>query len=62
MELPVPPLLHENIAPEAPVAVNNELPQLLAIEIEGADGIELTVNTAALDVALPAMFVHKARY
>src|SRR4030095_8264927 len=62
MELPVAPLLHENIAPPAPVAVNSELPQLLATEIVGADGMELTVNVAALAVAVPAIFVHTARY
>jgi len=62
MEFPVPPLLHENIAPAAPVAVNNELPQLLATDIEGIEGIALTVNTAALEIAVPAMFVHTARY
>src|SRR4029078_9082941 len=62
MELPVPPLLHENNAPPAPDAVKSELPQLLVTEIEGADGIELTVNVAALEVAVPAMLVHTARY
>ena len=62
MELPVPPLLHENVAPPAPDAVNNELPQLFATKTDGADGIELTVNVAAFDVAVPAIFVHTARY
>ena len=62
MALPVPPLLHENIAPGAPVAVNNELPQLLVADTEGIEGIALTVNTAALEVAVPAMLVHTARY
>ena len=62
MELPVPPLLHENIAPPAPDAVNSELPQLLTTEIDGADGMELTVNVAVLEVAVPAMLVHTARY
>ena len=62
MELPVPPLLHENVAPEAPVAVSSELPQLSVTETVGAEGMELTVNTAALDVAVPAIFVHTARY
>ena len=62
MELPVPPLLHENNAPPAPVAVNSELPQLLVTEIEGADGMELTVNVAALEFTDPAMLVHTARY
>src|SRR6185503_19831889 len=62
MEFPVPPLLHENIAPPTPDAVNVELPQLLTTEIEGADGMEVTVNVAALEVAVPAIFVHTARY
>src|SRR4030095_17024150 len=62
MELPVPPLLHENIAPPAPDAVNSELPQLLDTETVGADGMELTVNVAALEVAVPAVLVHTARY
>ena len=62
MELPIPPLLHENVAPPAPDAVNNELPQLLVTDIEGMEGIALTVNTAALEVAVPAIFVHTARY
>ena len=62
MELPVPALLHVNIAPPAPDAVNSELPQLLVTEIDGADGIELTVNVAALEFTDPAMLVHTARY
>ena len=62
MELPVAPLLHENVAVGAPFAVNREFPQSLLIEIVGADGIELTVNIAAPDVAVPAIFVHTARY
>jgi len=62
MELPVPPLLHVKIAPGAPVAVNTELPQLLVTETDGIDGIELTVNVTAFEVAVPAMLVHTARY
>jgi len=62
MELPDAPVLHENVALGAPVAVNNEVPQLLLTETDGADGMELTVNTAALEFTVPAMFVHTARY
>ena len=60
MELPVAPLLHV-IVPD-PAAVNSELPQLLVTETVGADGIELTVKIAALEVAVPAIFVHTAWY
>ena len=62
MELPVPPLFHEKVAPDAPDAVNRELPQLLVTKTVGADGMELTVRIAALDVAVPAILVHTARY
>ena len=58
----VAPLLHKNDAPGAPVAVNSELPQLLVTDTPGAPGIVLTVNVAELEVAVPAMFVHTARY
>ena len=58
----VAPLLHKNVAPGAPVAVNSELPQLLVTDTPGAAGIGLTVNVAALEVAVPAMLVHTARY
>ena len=54
-------MLH-NKAPETPVAVNCVLPQLFCIEIPGVEGIALTVNVAALEVADPAMFVHTALY
>ena len=43
-------VLHENVAPEAPVAVNSVLPQLLATDTPGAAGMALTVNKAALEV------------
>ena len=62
IEFPVPPLLHENVAPPAPDAVNTELPQLLVTETVGADGIALTVSVAGFEVAVPAIFVHTARY
>src|SRR4030095_9068346 len=62
MELVVAPVLHKNAAPGAPVAVNSELPQLSATEIEGADGMELTVNVAPLEFTEPPLFVHTARY
>src|SRR5688572_27382877 len=58
----VAPLLHKNVAPAAPVAVSSELPQLLVTDTEGAAGVGLTVNIAALEVAVPAMLVHTARY
>ena len=38
MELVDAPVLHRNVAPGAPVAVNTELPQLLATATLGADG------------------------
>jgi len=62
MVLVVAPVLHENVAPGAPVAVNSELPQLSATEIEGADGMELTVNIAPFEFTEPPLFVHTARY
>ena len=58
----VAPLLHENVAPGTPVAVSRELPQLLVTDTEGAAGIGSTINVAALEVAVPAMLVHTARY
>ena len=58
----IAPLLHKNVAPGAPVAVNSELPQLLVTDTPGAAGIGLTINVAALEVAVPAMLVHTARY
>ena len=61
MELPVAPVLHENVAEGAPVAVNSVLPQLLVTDTPGVPGIVLTVNVAALEVTVPAMFVHTAR-
>ena len=58
----VAPVFQANVAPAVPVAVNAELPQLLTTDTEGATGVALTVNTAALEITLPAMFVHTARY
>jgi hypothetical protein len=46
-------VLHENVAPGAPVAVNTELPQLLAMATLGADGM---IFGAA--VPLPGVLVH----
>ena len=62
MELVVSPVFHKYVIPAPPGADSNELPQLFDTEIDGADGIGLTVNIAALDVAVPAIFVHTARY
>ena len=62
MKLLVAPVFHENVAVGDPVAVNTELPQSSTTDTEGAKGFELTVNVAALEVALPATFVHTARY
>ena len=62
MEAVVAPVFHKNEAVGAPLAVNSELPQLLVTETVGADGMELTVNTAAVEFTVPAMFVHTARY
>ena len=42
------PMLHVNVAPASPVAVNSELPQLLVTETDGANG---TVFGAAVAVA-----------
>jgi hypothetical protein len=50
-----------NVVP-APEAVNSELPQLSVTDTDGADGIALTVNVAALELTTPAIFVHTARY
>jgi len=60
MELVVAPVLHNN--EPVPVAVNSELPQLLVTETVGAEGMEVTVNVAALEFTVPPMFVHTARY
>jgi len=49
----VAPLLHKYVAPGSPVAVNTELPQLLATAILGADGM---IFGAA--VPLPGVPVH----
>ena len=62
MELVIAPVLQKNAAPGAPVALNNELPQLLVTETEGAEGNELTVNVTALEFTVPAIFDHTARY
>ena len=62
MEAVVAPVFHKNDAVGAPLAVNTELPQLLVTETDGADGKELTVNTAAVEFTLPAILVHTARY
>ena len=56
------PMLHVNVAPRSPVAVNSELPQLLVTDTDGADGIELTVSVAGFELTTPAIFVHTARY
>jgi hypothetical protein len=60
MELVVAPVFHNN--EPVPVAVNTELPQLLVTETVGAEGMEVTVNVAALEFTVPPMFVHTARY
>ena len=39
MELVVSPVLHNSV-PVTPVAVNNELPQLLTTDISGGDGMD----------------------
>jgi hypothetical protein len=62
MELVVAPVFHRNDAVATPVAVNTEVPQSSTTDTEGAEGFELTVNVAALEVTLPATFVHTARY
>ena len=62
MEAVVAPVLHKNVAAGAPLAVNIELPQLSVTETEGAEGVALTVNTAAVEFAVPAILVHTARY
>ena len=62
MVLVVAPVLHKNVAAGVPVAVNTELPQLSTTETEGAEGMELTVNVAALEFTVPPLFVHTARY
>ena len=62
IEAVVAPVLHTNAAVGAPLAVNTELPQLLMTEMDGAAGMELTVNTTALEFTLPARLVHTARY
>ncbi len=61
MELVVSPVLHKYVIPVPPGADNTELPQLFVVEIDGADGIALTVNIAALEFTVPAIFVHTAR-
>ena len=60
MEPVVSPVLHKNVAPGAPVAVNDEVPQSLLTDTPGAAGMLFTVNKAALEVAVPAMLVHTA--
>ena len=49
----VAPLLHENVAPGTPVAVNTEFPQLLAMATVGADGMAFGAA-----VPLPGVLVH----
>jgi len=46
IELPVALLLHKNVAPEAPVAVNSEVPQLSTTETPGAAGIDFGAAVA----------------
>ena len=62
MEFVAAPVFHENDASAAPVAVKTELAQLSVTKTEGAKGMELTVSIATLEITLPAMFVHIARY
>ena len=45
-----------------PVAVNTELPQLLATFTEGVAGIGFTVSVAAFEFTVLTLFVHAARY
>ena len=49
MELPVPPLLHANVALASPVALNNELPQLFCTETDGAPGMVFGAAVAMSD-------------
>ena len=58
----VAPVFHKNVAAGSPVTVNNVLPQLLLTETDGAEGIGLAVNTAALEVTVPPLLVHTAWY
>ena len=62
MELVVAPVLHENVAVGAPLAVITEVPQSSTTDTEGAEGFGLTVNVAELVAILPAALVHTARY
>ena len=52
----VAPVLHKNVAPGAPFAVSNELPQLFTIFTVGAGTFE---KGGGDTVALPDMLVHK---
>jgi len=51
----VAPVLHKNVAPGAPVAVNSELPQLFATFTTGAGTFKKGSGDA---VALPGALVH----
>jgi len=52
----VAPVLHKNVAPGAPVAVNSELPQLFTTFTAGAGTIEKGGGDTS---ALPGTLVHK---
>jgi len=45
------PMLHVNVAPGSPVAVNNELPQLFCTEEPGAPGMIFGAAVAITDDA-----------
>ena len=60
IELVVAPVLHKYVP--VPVAVNTELPQLLVTDPPGAEGTDVTVNRAELELTAPELFVHLARY
>ena len=60
IELVVAAVLQRNVASRAPVAVNTELPQLSTTDTDGAEGVALTLNTAALEFTDPATLVHTA--
>ena len=61
MDEVVSPVLHNNVPVNDP-AVNTELPQLFVTVTVGVDGFGVTVNVAGLEFAVPAIFVHTARY
>ena len=61
MEELVEPLLHSNEPVNEP-AVSVELPQLFTTDTDGAAGIALTVNVAAIELVDPVLLLHTARY